>query len=465
MTKTHSAFYSIIITAALNIAFFFCNYYPRHIIEIKDGILAAVLLTLTNLLHFALMGFMLILAFGEGSCIFSERMYRRFLPKGLYIKKLLLLLAAQILIDAVRLVASGLLGVYSVFWDDITLLAFWLAAYLIISDKESRFYSNKRRMIITAIAITAAVGVFALLDALSLQRYHLSCEKYTALGTVRSTIAMNLDYTHHRRLMILDCILGAILIIAHSVKLGRAGYPKKKTEDMKPGKLRIVSIAFLRISLIAGAVFVFCLVKMLICPDSSDTGFSLMHSSSYSIDDYEGEFSDSGTHEFSIEKYSGTFNNRVKHTVYSVEKTTLYFEKKKVAALLFDGDPSYCLRTEDGALKKGGKDFVKEDVGGITVWIYCNRYLCWEENGKPIVLRYEDIAPHKENITLTAVCERLIEQGNVVAFDFAAEYLKKYDRDFIEPYIKRYAAGDFTETEQEFIRLYEYREEYFAGSF
>ena len=125
MTKTRSAVYSIIITAALNIAFFFCNYYPRHIVEINGDILVSVFLTIANLLHFAMMGFMLILAFGESNCIFSERMFRRFLPKGVYIKKFLLLLAAQILIDVVSLIASGILGEYSVFWDDITLLACW----------------------------------------------------------------------------------------------------------------------------------------------------------------------------------------------------------------------------------------------------------------------------------------------------------------------------------------------------
>ena len=57
MTKTRSAVYSIIITAALNIAFFFCNYYPRHIVEINGDILVSVFLTIANLLHFAMMGF------------------------------------------------------------------------------------------------------------------------------------------------------------------------------------------------------------------------------------------------------------------------------------------------------------------------------------------------------------------------------------------------------------------------
>lgn len=463
MTKTHSAFYSIIITAALNIAFFFCNYYPRHIIEIKDGILIAVLLTLTNLLHFALMGFMLILAFGEGSCIFSERMFRRFLPKGLYIRKLLLLLSAQILIDAVSLVASGLLGVYSVFWDDITLLAFWLAAYLIISDKESRLFGDKRRMIVTAIAITAAIGVFALLDVLSLQRYHLSCVKYTALGTVRSTIAMNLDYMHHLRMVILDCILGAVLIIAHSVQIGPAVHHHEKQKGAK--KQRDISTAVFRTVIIFIAAFAVCAVKIVFCPFSSICTTSLFRISSSVGTMKDGEFSEISYNEITTARYGGTFGDKTEDIVRSKVKATIYFEEKKIADIVSDGDPLYNYSMESGLPERLAIDFIKENVGDITVWIYQNRALCWEESGEPIVIRYEDIGSYKENVTLTAVCERLIAQGNVVAFDFAAEYLKKYDRDFIEPYIKRYAAGDFTDTEQEFIRLYEYREEYFAGSF
>ncbi|WP_295026055.1 hypothetical protein, partial [Ruminococcus sp.] len=32
-------------------------------------------------------------------------------------------------------------------------------------------------------------------------------------------------------------------------------------------------------------------------------------------------------------------------------------------------------------------------------------------------------------------------------FEYGCDYLKKYDSDFINPYIERYANGDFTENE------------------
>lgn len=452
MTKTRSAVYSIIITAALNIAFFFCNYYPRHIVEINGDILVSVFLTIANLLHFAMMGFMLILAFGESNCIFSERMFRRFLPKGVYIKKFLLLLAAQILIDVVSLIASGILGEYSVFWDDITLLACWLAAYLILSDRERRFYSDERRMIITAVTLTAAVGVFALLDAISLQRYHLSCEKYTALSTARSTIAMNLNYIHQLRLVILDCILGAALIIAHSAPINETEKPKKSKNGSN-------SAAVFRIIIIFIMAFALCAVKIILCPFSSICTTSFFTGSSSLGTVQEGEFSEVEYKEITTARYGGTFGSKIEDTVRLKVKGTIYFENQKAAEISANGDPLYSYRTEDGILKLGS-DFVKEDVEGTIIWIYRNRCLCWEENNKPIVIRYEDIGTYKEDVTLTAVCKRLIAQGNIVAFDYAAEYLKKYDPDFIEPYIKRYAGGEFTEAEREFIRLYEYREEY-----
>lgn len=453
MTKSRTAFYNIIIISALNIAYFFCNYYPRHIVELKDDILVSALLIITNLLHFALMSFTLTLAFGEGSCIYSDKMFRRFLPKGRYIKKLLLLLTSYVIIDFARFALAEILDEYHVFLDDFALLICWLAAYLILSDKESRFYNDKRRMIITSIVLAAAVLIFALIDAMALQRYHISAERYIASGTVLKTIAMNLEYMHSLRLVLLDLILGAALIIAHIMPIKEAEKPKKAKNQGG------VFGTFFRIFIIYMMALVFCAVKTILCLFSSISTTSIF-GASYFGTAQEGEFSEVENDETSIIRCGGTFGNKTEDIVSLKVKTTIYFENQKAAEISINGDPFFSCSTESGLPEKSIKNFILEEVGDVTVWIYRNRCLCWEENDEPIVIRYEDIGDQNENVTLTAVCERLIAQGNIVVFDYAKEYLEKYDHDFIEQYIIRYAAGEFTEAEREFIRLYEYREEY-----
>lgn len=48
---------------------------------------------------------------------------------------------------------------------------------------------------------------------------------------------------------------------------------------------------------------------------------------------------------------------------------------------------------------------------------------------------------------LTKICEAMIEKKNWNFFECAYLYLLKNDPDFIEPYIKRYSKGEFTNDE------------------
>ena len=62
-------------------------------------------------------------------------------------------------------------------------------------------------------------------------------------------------------------------------------------------------------------------------------------------------------------------------------------------------------------------------------------------------IKTENIKSQSENKVLTAMLETLISDGEWNYFEYGCDYLKKYDSDFINPYIERYANGDFTENE------------------
>ena len=56
----------------------------------------------------------------------------------------------------------------------------------------------------------------------------------------------------------------------------------------------------------------------------------------------------------------------------------------------------------------------------------------------------------------------MVEDGNIVAYIYGLEYLNKYDRDFIRPYIDRYAMENFNAKEIMFANVYSYNINYIA---
>ena len=57
----------------------------------------------------------------------------------------------------------------------------------------------------------------------------------------------------------------------------------------------------------------------------------------------------------------------------------------------------------------------------------------------------------------------MISEGNVIAFEYGCDYLYRYDREFIEPYIRRYAEEEFIPAEKSMIEKAYYRSDYIAG--
>ena len=69
------------------------------------------------------------------------------------------------------------------------------------------------------------------------------------------------------------------------------------------------------------------------------------------------------------------------------------------------------------------------------------------KNDIPYVIAFDDIKNQNENEVITNFLEYMITCGYWDYFEYGCDYLKKYDSDFINPYIERYANGDFTENE------------------
>lgn len=59
----------------------------------------------------------------------------------------------------------------------------------------------------------------------------------------------------------------------------------------------------------------------------------------------------------------------------------------------------------------------------------------------------KDIAKSEENKYITDILEQLIGEGQTEFFEYGYEYLLKYDKNFIMPYLSRYSAGEFSQAE------------------
>ena len=81
------------------------------------------------------------------------------------------------------------------------------------------------------------------------------------------------------------------------------------------------------------------------------------------------------------------------------------------------------------------------------VVFFSNQYIAYAKNDTPYVIAFDDIKNQNENEVITNFLEYMITCGYWDYFEYGCDYLKKYDSDFIKPYIERYANGNFTEDE------------------
>ncbi|MBQ5837673.1 MAG: hypothetical protein IIW39_03270, partial [Clostridia bacterium] len=64
------------------------------------------------------------------------------------------------------------------------------------------------------------------------------------------------------------------------------------------------------------------------------------------------------------------------------------------------------------------------------------------------------------NGTLIEVCKQLLENGNVYAFEYCKDYLLKYDKAFIDGYIRRYSNGEFTDAESKWMETNHFKKQF-----
>lgn len=298
----------------------------------------------------------------------------------------------------------------------------------------SKFKSKDKFTVIIVLIYVLAVALAASYLIYAIINLQIYAEKYTADSSFYLFKSMNYNFKSQLFRMFTTIILQILLLIALNKLYGNnfdAGLYRAK---------RFVKI-IARAMVAFAAIFVLLLVKLCIStvgvidkiPENSSDSYiglpnlisnSFVHKQVYRVKDTSSQ----------ILSYENT-DVKIKYHDEELLNFTLnnYFDYEYV-------------NKEQNNIKasNSGASIKMQDQ---EVVFFSNQYIAYAKDDTPFVAAFEDIKNQSENEVITEFLEYMITCGYWDYFEYGCDYLKKYDSEFINPYIERYANGDFTEDE------------------
>lgn len=425
MSKRQINLLNILTILMLNIAFWICNLYPRHILEFDS--VGSIVSVLINLIFFAVFDYAIILAFSENKSLFSHDILKKE-----HFKKLAVLLVIQFLIDGV--VCS--LGALELEWryliTDALIAVQWIVGYIVISYRKNSVFKKGNLLAISSLAFAVVWGISAFLNTAILSEYSVCALKYEAPSSVLAMAKSNAEFIYGAKSLLLDSVLGVAVVTAHSFALSDGN--REREEKIKI--LFRVFVLLLAILLSVMSKIQFWHYGAISEVKSTDAEYQ--HYSS-------GEFN-SRVSRFEIYRYSSDSKEELVYSDYNINL-------EKEGTELFNADSP-----DDSAIYTG---VIKElSVGKETVFIHNSQVICFYENGVPRAVGLNDLINCEKNDILIGVCKQLLENGNVYAFEYCKDYLLKYDKSFIAGYIERYSNGEFTDAESKWMETNYFKKQF-----
>ena len=429
----------------LSVLYFIANRYPIHIIE-TDVSLPVIYIALNLMfvtLYFVLLNISLSAdSEGQIGSVFESGVS---LKKLVFSKKTLIFIIVCLVFDCVTLFLGDVSFALQFAVKDILEICRLLVAFLLISyNKESKAFHPKTTTVILLGAFFAIAN--CVLDhflALPLNEYLL---KYTDRSPVLMTNVENAKFFYEIKACLSNILLAVILIVAVNMPLIRAN-----REEENPRRTR--AVALLRIFIISSVASVLSALSVGVCADTAlfpmlcqDSG---QHTSYTVFDGFVTQHQ---------ENYVVRSLDKRDYKVYS--NYTLWIGDTRSEETEFTLSSVFYPRTSEDSENAGITTEVVRYINGEPVMLYKNCAVCYEENGTLTVIRAEDIKNCEENEILIAFCKKLLKDEHIVFFEYSAEYLYRYEKEFTEPYLNRYANGEFTDSEREKLDAACYREDH-----
>ena len=415
--------------AIANIVYFFWMPYPKSFLK-TVGSTTFVFDLLTNLLYFTIYSVTFIVAINaitNTGC--KLRTKKAFGAIGFCI-------AVQFGCDIARYVTGYLMRQFSLISDDfftvVSILLLFLVVVKLLGVKTIHY---KKLFAIFVPTLITALIVCIVFDICYIHSVSDAAEKYFSTPTslisalslldsssVASTISKNLQYMYEIRNALLDFVAEATILLA--VYFSTAFNKATNCEAYHTNKAHFVS----RVATMLLLSSLICGLKFLVLPQNFLTTTHIQNSASHSTEpsfDYNRTFT-------TISRATGYHK---KKEIYRKTHGTQYYGNKKMLDIYmdyeFEGNPIEVLT-----------------VNGLKIRIICkNQAIAYLKDEKPYVVSFQDINKQTNDVILLEVCKELLSEGRLDCFEYICSYVMQYDPDFIQPYLQRYSASDFTSEE------------------
>lgn len=349
------------------------------------------------------------------------------------------LIAIQLCLDLVNLSGAKLLNEYAAIVYNVVTAAGWVLFALLFSCMTERAKSSEKRERIAVGIAAAALLLCVLLDIGDIVQRRALIEKYDLTSRILESRLLNIQFRSELRNMLLDFCCGAAFL---TVFLLAADEKKKRYDE----GWRL----FCRMVVLSAACVGVYFTKAFLLPNNVIFPGYLEHTGYYSAyQRLEPEYDFRDVNVLTVYRFHRETEKKV---VYCVSDDIICYNGNDLFHFKTDGKFSGTNRYLADKIEYDGFELIQ--ICNTDAAIYASKEIVWMIGNEARHIAFKDIASAKENPILTALCIERITAGDWRFFEYGYEYLLKFEPEFIKPYMERYAAGEFTDSEVKYNSEY-----------
>lgn len=375
-----------------------------------DNLLTLVSSIPFMLMYFYALTFVAIVCFKETNMFVFKEVWK------LYKKNILFLVMFRLLTDITILLFTKVLGdivVAKIIFE--TLFTFATFLFIIKRSEEMRQKIYKSKKIIITVILVAVVIIILLYIKKCCGYKNIINHYYEKYENATEDLFVNL-YT---KIDLLNMYISVFIHVC-AFSLAYMLYGKDTYKKHQPNK----SVFAYRVCLVFNAFLIYTIAFCIISPRGSLCGLVSHGGSSQHFNGPKHFVSDCYDTYFYRKRDYGwhTYNTYISEKVVIKYGNDVLFTYKPLIPI--ELSPSL------------------KEIEGTTSYTYENDIIAYFDNDIPKAVFKKDIIKQEKCINLIQALESLISKGNFEFFEYGCEYLLKYDRDFIIPFIEKYAQGN-----------------------